>query len=275
MMQIAIEDHKESTKMLESIGLSNYEARAYISLLTLGQTDARTICDASEIPSSKIYGIMEKFELLGLTEVQHSKPTRYKVIPPSIGLRRLVSNKEKEIIKLKDELPAMEGQLSSLYSMDTDDDKTFSTLEFGLKNFIQKHVPKMTESHNEICGTIGEVCLKGLKIYGSDVRQKVPYHLAKNDVYVRWILPANRSLLKFFLNIYTPSDNLQIRVMKPINSIFHVIDNKSVVSVIDSTVLDEGRLASIYTNDKKLVNNLKEYFKELWSNADDYKKFLS
>jgi len=53
------------------------------------------------------------------------------------------------------------------------------------------------------------------------------------------------------------------------------IDNKSVVSVIDSTVLDEGRLASIYTNDKKLVYNLKEYFKELWSDADDYKKFLS
>jgi len=82
----------------------------------LGVSDARNLCSHSGVPSSKIYTILNKFELLGVVDIQRTQPARFRVLEPSIGINKLMKNKEKEIVSIKQNLPSLNSHLDSLFS---------------------------------------------------------------------------------------------------------------------------------------------------------------
>ncbi len=262
----------EDEDMLESLGLTKYEAKAYLSLLSHGITDARTICDSSGVPSSKIYNIMNKFKLLGLIEIQATKPAKFRALDPKTSLRKLVKNKESDILKLKEDLPLMENHLTSLYSVNEKTDKTFFNMEFGMRNFIQKHVLKLSEAKSEICSYVEPGCIRGMKSYGMDVKNKIIHNIAKNDVKARFLLGTlDKNLIEYFASIFSIPE-VDIRITKHIHSPFHVLDNESTITVIDSPLVEDGRIASVHTINNELTKNLKKGFDSLWSKASPLKK---
>lgn len=46
---------------------------------------------------------------MGLAAIQRSKPAKFRAVDPSIGLTKLMGNREKEIISLKEILPLVES----------------------------------------------------------------------------------------------------------------------------------------------------------------------
>ena len=63
---------------LQSLGLTNYESKAYLALLSLGICDARRLCARSGVPSSK--------------------PAKFKALEPSLAVDRLLKNREGDIV---------------------------------------------------------------------------------------------------------------------------------------------------------------------------------
>ncbi|MBI5859262.1 MAG: hypothetical protein HZB73_00665 [Nitrosarchaeum sp.] len=273
-MQIS-QELQDDANMLETLGLTKNESKAYLSLISSGVADARTICQESGVPSSKIYGILEKFKLLGLIESQNTKPAKFRVIEPSQGLQKLLRNKEKEVMKIKEDLPFMENHLNSIYSEYKKDEKAFFNMEFGMKKFIQNHVSKLSETKTENCSYLETNCIKGLKVYGSEVKNKIAHHIIKNDIKSRFILgTTNKNLIKYFLDI-VESTEIQIRITKQLHSPFHVLDNESTITVVDNPLADKGQIASIYTINNELTKTLKEGFEDLWKSAIDAKQYIN
>jgi len=57
-------------KLCEYLGLSEYEAKIYVSLVEAGQAKARTLSVLSGVPRTKVYSVLKKLIDLGLvTEV--------------------------------------------------------------------------------------------------------------------------------------------------------------------------------------------------------------
>lgn len=73
-------DETEAVDALERLGLSNYEAKVFIALQTLGTGTARDVYRVSEIPRSQVYGAAESLAERGLIEVQHSTPMQYRPV---------------------------------------------------------------------------------------------------------------------------------------------------------------------------------------------------
>ncbi|MFC6904889.1 TrmB family transcriptional regulator [Halalkalicoccus tibetensis] len=73
-------DETAAVDALESLGLSNYEAKVFIALQTLGTGTARDVYRVSEIPRSQVYGAAENLAERGLIEVQHSTPMQYRPV---------------------------------------------------------------------------------------------------------------------------------------------------------------------------------------------------
>jgi sugar-specific transcriptional regulator TrmB len=90
--------------------------RGLTSLLSLGIADARTLCSDSDIPSSKFYSKMNKFQLMGLSVIQQSRPAKFRAVDPSTSLMKLTENREKEINSLKEILPLVKSQLKEIHS---------------------------------------------------------------------------------------------------------------------------------------------------------------
>jgi predicted transcriptional regulator len=67
---------------LIKLGLTEYEARAYVALVAIGEGGITDISQQSGMPRSRVYDIMERLAKKGFVEVGGMKPLRYRVVDP-------------------------------------------------------------------------------------------------------------------------------------------------------------------------------------------------
>jgi sugar-specific transcriptional regulator TrmB len=67
---------------LVRLGLTEYEAKAYVALVAISEGGITDISQQSGIPRSRVYDIMERLAVKGFVEVGAMKPLRYRAIDP-------------------------------------------------------------------------------------------------------------------------------------------------------------------------------------------------
>ncbi|UCH88484.1 MAG: TrmB family transcriptional regulator [Thermoplasmata archaeon] len=76
------EQFNEISEQLEMVGLSRYEARAYIALIAHGYGDAETIANTAQIPRTSSYKILKSLQDKGFVIATHGRPTIFKPEAP-------------------------------------------------------------------------------------------------------------------------------------------------------------------------------------------------
>ena len=115
----------EFQKALEIMGLTEYEAKTYVSLIQKGTSNAGNLSKIADIPHSKIYEVLSRLEKKKLVEVQKGRPLYYKAIKPSHALEKietkLKDTLQKEYTQRKNDLEALYikkvGQISQANKM--------------------------------------------------------------------------------------------------------------------------------------------------------------
>lgn len=96
-------DIKDYTELKE-LGLSTSEIKVYITLLKLNEAKTGRLCNYSQIPSSKIYIILDSLIKKGLVSYKlENKIKVYMASPPDI-LESILIEKQKKITALVDQL---------------------------------------------------------------------------------------------------------------------------------------------------------------------------
>jgi len=74
-------------RLSEYLGLSEYEARIYISLIEAGQAKARTLSVLSGVPRTKVYSVLKRLIDMGLVSEIPGAPRKFSPTPPSVALK--------------------------------------------------------------------------------------------------------------------------------------------------------------------------------------------
>jgi len=74
-------------KLSEYLGLSEYEAKLYVSLVEVGQATARKLSVFSGVPRTKVYAVLKRLIDMGLVTEIPGEPRRFMPVPPSIALK--------------------------------------------------------------------------------------------------------------------------------------------------------------------------------------------
>ena len=74
-------------RALRDIGLTEYETLAYLSLLRSGELTAENVSEASSIPYSKVYSVLENLRERDWIEIEGGRPRRYYPRSPEDALR--------------------------------------------------------------------------------------------------------------------------------------------------------------------------------------------
>ncbi|MFP3285394.1 MAG: helix-turn-helix domain-containing protein [Nitrososphaeria archaeon] len=90
-------------KDLYRLGLSEYEARAYLSLLTEGPLTATELCSRAGIPRSKVYEVLRRLAEKGWVNPGDGRPARYSARHPREAIYIWRSIREREIRKYEEE----------------------------------------------------------------------------------------------------------------------------------------------------------------------------
>jgi sugar-specific transcriptional regulator TrmB len=122
---------------LESMGLTEYEAKAYISLIQVGASNAGNLSKITEIPHSKIYEVLIRLEKKKLIEVQKGRPLFFKAIKPSIALKGMETELKDN---LKNELSQRKNDLDILYEKKLEQISKAHNMLGELDTFYEKNV---------------------------------------------------------------------------------------------------------------------------------------
>ncbi len=101
---------------LMELGLSEYEAKAYLSLLRESPATAYEIAKSSGVPTSKVYEVLKRLIEKGIISIiEERKIKRYVPIEPDEFLNKHKNKMETIIDSLKDELSNIRGKRELSY----------------------------------------------------------------------------------------------------------------------------------------------------------------
>ncbi|OGI14444.1 hypothetical protein A3K63_04860 [Candidatus Micrarchaeota archaeon RBG_16_49_10] len=107
---------------LKKLGLQEYQAKAYVAVVSNPDSFGPDIAEASGVPEPKIFGILKALEREGLVISSLGRPKRYRAIDVRTVGESLIDRHMERVKFMRDETDKMIGFLDGL-SADKDDGK--------------------------------------------------------------------------------------------------------------------------------------------------------
>lgn len=107
---IHFEQQSRLLGLLGNLGLSSYEARAYVALITIEDGTAEQISRCSSVPRTSIYKVMDSLEEKDLAVTQPGKPRRYRLVDMDAVEEQIVSDIKNGFSELK----KLKGSMSDM-----------------------------------------------------------------------------------------------------------------------------------------------------------------
>jgi sugar-specific transcriptional regulator TrmB len=89
------------TISLDNFGLTDYESRAYISLIRHGTLTSSQLARFSQIPRCKAYSVVRNLKSKGFVEIERGIPLKFRSVPPEECLESSVFDEEKRVKEMR------------------------------------------------------------------------------------------------------------------------------------------------------------------------------
>lgn len=136
---------------LRDLGLSEYEARVYRSLLATGPTTAKELSRASDVPMGRIYDVLNGLQASEMIRSQNaSRPKKYAPIEPETALDRLLEDKRAELEAEMEQYESAVGELAEQLDAGEPTGEQFWTVAFGPEDTVELLTERLAAATNRI-----------------------------------------------------------------------------------------------------------------------------
>ncbi|MDY7081070.1 MAG: helix-turn-helix domain-containing protein [Halobacteria archaeon] len=256
---------------LNDLGLSDYEAKVYRSLLNLGTTTASELSDDSGVPMGRVYDTLDGLENKGMARSQStSQPKKYVAVEPETALERLVEEKEEEFDKKLNRYRSTAEELQGKLELTGSIDDRFWTAVVGQEDSVELVLERTKSAQEHILVVIGGFDYKGDPTQAVE-RFLEQYHDMDIDISVLLSPEVNES---FGSNVESKAAELyetgryEVRIASSeIHGNCHIIDGDEVCIVVVNPMSSGELLALVDIQDNDLANRLSNEFQEEWEQA--------
>ena len=104
-----------SPAQLTRLGLTTYEAKAYLALVRRDSSTAAQVARLAGVPRQRIYDVLATLVEKGLASTRPGQVVKYAAIAPELALERLVSDERQRLADLEAETQALIEELSPAF----------------------------------------------------------------------------------------------------------------------------------------------------------------
>ncbi|RXA20774.1 TrmB family transcriptional regulator [Methanosarcina sp. MSH10X1] len=264
----------QKKRLLQDIGLTAYEAAAYLSLLKFGVCGANIICRDADVPYGKIYTVLESLAGKGFIEVQVSRPKKFRAIDPEMALSSFFERRkveiEREISVLENSVREAKQILKNVPIQKQKDEIFWTTAvtESEIRKFAISVYGEVKQS----------VCLIPPTFAMPIVSSLLPEILKAIDrgIKIRLLISPRFTALSSLLSRQGEEKfdkfkkGMEIRLAESFNSCFGIID-ENVVVLFQLHPHDSDRILSVVKIwDTGLAKNLGKEFELLWNGGVEF-----
>ncbi len=230
-------------KNLKEIGLSDSEAKIYLSLLKLGEATVVEISQSSGLHRTNIYDGLEKLKEKGLVSYLSKENKQFFRAADPENLLNYLKEKENSILKLIPELKAVQSKIDEKVTVE------IFKGEQGLKSALKDILSKKKEVVGySIAGQLRKHLPEFAKYY---FREQTKYKINHRFIYTEGIIKPPS---KFYQIKYLPKEFKSTTVNLCYNNII-------------LNLIWEPEIIAIRITSKQLSDNFKRHFELLWKTA--------
>ena len=281
----------EIDNFLKNAKLSSYEINAFITLLYSKELTAKEVSEKANVPTGRIYEILEKLSEMGMIEIHDSRPKVYRSLSFNMAFENLISYKEnerkKETSYLTNQAKALESKLynSDLY-IKKEPSKVFWSTAYGVNSIFSLYVRHSSELKNEllITGFLNENTLKIIKfaknlyevIYDAVQRGVKVKYLWSFDYDERLLSEEEKTrcenlynglieLLETHFNVSIKMKGFEMKyIYKRFPTYYDIFDNQRVFIKLQNPLQISRIFACMNVLDVTLAEALREKFLNTW-----------
>jgi sugar-specific transcriptional regulator TrmB len=101
---------------LSRLGLTTYEAKAYVALVGRDSFTAAQVARQADLPRQRIYDVLESLVSKGMAAARPGRVIKYAATEPSLAIERLVAARREELSELEGAASRTIASLSTMYA---------------------------------------------------------------------------------------------------------------------------------------------------------------
>ncbi len=251
----------ENLEILKKMGLTDYESKAYLALMSLITSKADTISKESGVPRSKIYPVLESLKQKNLIKIRQGRPLEYDVIDPLESL----TNYKEDFLRQMD---LLEKNLVEIY------DNKLPTVNTPIQSI--EDINKILQKQKDILNKSKKIVLIRLGFLlpsEIDAFKKMILKLDKNGIRVKILSVSecevdgvNINMEEILSNlpvnvryVQLPSAQLIIRDYKEMMLVFAENSGKSIRN---------ANMVGLYNTYSTIISNYSSAFNKKWNSTD-------
>jgi sugar-specific transcriptional regulator TrmB len=102
-------------EQLTRLGLTSYEAKAYLALMRRGSSTAAQVSRLAGVPRQRIYDVLASLVERGLASSKPGRVVKYSATAPELALERLVSDHRQRLAELERSVSSMIEELTPAF----------------------------------------------------------------------------------------------------------------------------------------------------------------
>lgn len=91
----------EINRLLEQLGLTEYEAKTLNTLFKLKEAEAPEVSSRAQVPKTRVYDVLDRLTKKNLIIEISGRPKKYKVVDPAKVFDELLGKKREELGQLE------------------------------------------------------------------------------------------------------------------------------------------------------------------------------
>jgi sugar-specific transcriptional regulator TrmB len=136
---------------LKELGLSSYEALAFVTLLSRSSMTANALCRETGIPDSKIYYALDGLAKRGMITVQKGNPNIFRPVQPRDAIANLKEEMTEELNERTREADSLADLLTSIYdSAEKPQELELAYIIRGQKNIMKRMKALIDTARKEV-----------------------------------------------------------------------------------------------------------------------------
>ncbi len=241
---------------LIEFGLSEYEAKVYLTLTTRGPLTASEISKLTKIPYSKIYETIKKLKLRTIIEVSsENNHKKFKVLEPMHLMKRIIKEKEDYLNNLKNKTKKILEQIKKQKVPYRVEEGIW--ISEGKKEFLKRISLMLKKASKYAYGITKD--FSRLSVLDDEIINAIRRGVKVKVLGIEKLDYLNLERAKWYV-----SQDVEVRIAQlGIQPRICLIDDKEVCIRIDN----QDNSEFIWSNNTALINFVKSYFEVLWKNA--------
>jgi len=260
---------KTLMKPLLELGLNNYEAKVYLTLVSEGTSTAKNISDSTGIPYGKVYEVVNSLASKGFCVILPIKPMKYKAMSPKEALKKVKKTTIEKIDKLE---TSIINHIEPLFeeSKAFAEQKSVFWIINGRKNTIKMIGELINKAQKNILIHTTEQGLKRLVIHKKELQEAQEKGV---DIKIAGtITDENR---KEIMSLSTICD---IRHINKASTNYITVDSKesiAIEAIPDDEDIVFGRDIGIWASNHSFTQLLEDSFLLRFNRARPFKKIIA